>query len=288
MECLDIDMLCRHLDDDLDAQMQTRVVEHLNTCQSCADRLQRLREHDAILRTLPNTSSVAAEKTMACCKAEDLSAYVSDTLPATEAQRIEQHLGTCDACLSEVMGMHRTRQLLTRDALATPPAHLVATVQQGFVEPQPATMVERLGTLIVQVAADGLTFIQALLVPEHVGLTIGGHSLPATAFRGSQTASDALDLLDMQQTVHDVTLHIHVLHEERETVLLHLVIQKADASLGGRRVVLSSQGRMVSAKTTSADGGVEFPRLTSGDYTLNIPQEQIETRLILRGASEAS
>ena len=45
-KCLDMETLCLHLDDELDARAQRDVVEHLRGCQSCADRLATLREDD--------------------------------------------------------------------------------------------------------------------------------------------------------------------------------------------------------------------------------------------------
>src|SRR5947209_17916478 len=154
--------------------------------------------------------------------------------------RCEQHLNVCDFCLGEVMAMRHMQRLLQRAASLTPPASVVAAARRGFAKAEQPSVLEKLGSLIIQVATDGLKFMEALLLPEDVRLAINGYPLPAAAFRGAPAATEAVALLDIQQAVRDLELHIQVLHEDRETVLVNIQVQKQGATWARRQVTMAS------------------------------------------------
>jgi anti-sigma factor RsiW len=269
-----------HLDNELDARQHAEVTAHLRTCQRCADTLRLLTVHEARLRSvLPGLRAVEAHG-RACYSAEELSAYASGLLLAQEEAQFEQHLYACDVCLREVMAIRGTLHLLQREPLISPPVHLVATVQKSFAGTEQPSVVEQLGALIVQVAADGLKFVEALLLPEHVRLAVGGQLVPAGAWRSAR--EETVAQLDMQQRVRDLTLHISMLQEAPQTVLLRIQLHKQGKPLARKRVSLSIGGRLLASSNTSARGEVEFARLTPGEYTIRMPQENVETRLVLR------
>jgi anti-sigma factor RsiW len=284
MECLNTETLNMHLDNALEAEARAAVTAHLGTCQRCTDKLRMLQMVDARLQDawISLRSSVAAGR--ACQRAEVLSAYASDLLTLQEARDLEQHLHTCDVCLSEVMAIRRTLHLLKRDALLSPPASLVAVVQPASAGAPHQSVLEHLGALLIQVATDGLQFLEAALLPEHVRLTVGGHLIPAAAFRSAPGEAVAVAFLDIRQTVRDLTLHIGAWHEDGQTVLLKVQLYKQEQPLARRRVSLLDNGRVLHSSATSRSGEVTFPRLTPGEYTLRIPQEHVETRIILRSA----
>lgn len=282
MNCLDTELLSMHLDQELDPQLEREVSMHLNECQRCATTLRALQESDdRRVGALVQTRSMPPVDPT-CYRAEELSAYASGLLTLQEAQPIDQHLFTCDVCLREVMAIQRMQTMLRQEALSAPPAHLVAAAQRASTSVRPPATVERLGTIIVQVVRDGLKFIEATLLPEHARLTVGGHLVPAGAFRSPQGDADVAAVLDLEQTVGDVILRIQVLHEDQQSVLLRLQVQKQGSPWGRRRVSLLSGGRTLSARQTSDGGEVEFPRLPPGDYMVRLAQENIETHLILR------
>jgi anti-sigma factor RsiW len=284
MECLNTEMLCGYVDNELEAGVHQEVTEHLSTCQLCADALRTLQEDEVRLREVwsrPRPPDVPGPD---CYSAEALSAYVSGQLTSQEAEPIEQHLQRCNFCLSETMMIHKTVHLLKREARLSPPASLVATVRQGFGEVDQPSVVERLGALLIQVATDGLHFVEARFLPEHVRLAVGGQPIPAVAFRGVQGETEALALLDIQQTVHDLELHIRALHEDKESVLLNIHLRKQGKPVVRKRVTLSSNERTLYSRNTSTNGEVDFPRLAPGAYAIRIPQENVETQLILRSA----
>lgn len=284
MECFDAETLSMYLDNELDPQRRQDMVVHLSTCQSCTAKLRALRESD----TMRSTALVRARSTPApgstCYGAEELSAYASGLLTTQEAQPLEQHLLACDVCLKEVMAIHSTLSRLRRGDLIPPPARLVTAAKQEFATVGAKATVEKLGILIIQVAREGLKFIEAAFLPEHAQLAVGGHLIPAGAFRGVQDDTDAAALIDIRQSVGDLELRIYALHEDQQTVLLRLQIRMQGKPLAHRRVSLSSNSRTLSANQTSDAGEVEFPRLTLGDYTIRLPQENIETQFILRAS----
>jgi len=282
MECLTTEVLCLHIQHELDAQAQQQVETHLRTCQSCTDRLRTMQEHDAMLRSVLVRSQSRQVRGQRCCSAEELSAYANGLLTSQEMARCEQHLDTCDFCLGEVMAMRQVQRLLEHAATLTPPASVVAAARRGFARAAQPSVLERLGSLIIQVATDGLKFVEAVLLPEEVRLAINGYPLPAVAFRGAPAATEAVALLDIQETVRDLALSIQVLHEDRETVLVKIQVRKQGEPWARRQVILASAGRTLYARTTSSSGEVEFPRLAPGEYTLRLPQEHVETQLILR------
>jgi anti-sigma factor RsiW len=276
-------MLCMHMDDELDARTQTAVRAHLRTCQHCTDRLQALRA-DALrlARALP-AAPVATVRRPDCYSAEALSAYASGILTPQEDTACEQHLLTCDVCLHEVMAIRGTLALLQPNALATPPAHLVAAVQRRLAPPQP--VVEKLGTLVLQLARNGVEFVEALLLPEHVRLAIGGQLVPAGALRSTPEVNRTVALLDIRQSVADLDLRLRVLQEDADTVQLAIQLTRQQQPLGRKRVALIRQGRVLHSQPTTASGEVTFARLTPGEYTVRIPPENLETAIVLRAAA---
>ena len=102
------------------------------------------------------------------------------------------------------------------------------------------------------------------------------------AFRSSQDDPDAAALIDLRQSIGDLDLHMQVLHEDGDTVLLRIELQKQAQPVAKTRVALVSGGRTRSSSRTSDTGEVDFPRLPPGDYTVRVPQENVETQLILR------
>jgi anti-sigma factor RsiW len=286
MECLSTEMLCMHVDHELDARSYADVTAHLSTCQRCADKLRALQEDNARLRRVFAGPPALEAHHHTCYSAEDLSAYASGVLTPQEAASIEQHLHTCDICLGEVMALHRTLRLLQRDALLAPPSRLMAAVRQEIAGAEPTSVLEQLSTLIIQVATEGLRFLEAALLPGDVRLTVGGHLLPAAAFRSGQETTQAVAFLDVRQTVRELELHLGALHEARETVLIKVQLYKRGQPLARRRVSLWGHGRLLSSANTSGHGEVDFPRLSPGEYTIRIPQENVETLVILRSAGE--
>jgi anti-sigma factor RsiW len=286
MECLSTEMLCMHFDHELDARIDADVNAHLSTCQRCVDRLQALREDHARLRRVFAGPPAPEVYHHACYSAEDLSAYASGVLTPQEAASIEQHLHTCDICLGEVMALHRTLRLLQRDTLLAPPARLMAAARQGSAGAELPAALEQLGTLIIQVATEGLRFLEAALLPGDVRLTVGGHLLPAAAFRSGQEATQAVAFLEVRQTVRELELQLGALHEARDTVLVKVQLYKRGQPLVRRRVSLWGHGRLLASANTAGHGAVDFSRLAPGEYTIRIPQENVETHVILRSAGE--
>ena len=60
---------------ELDSETQQHVEAHLRACQSCADRLKTMQEHDAMLRSVLVRSQSRQVRSQRCCSAEELSAY---------------------------------------------------------------------------------------------------------------------------------------------------------------------------------------------------------------------
>jgi hypothetical protein len=72
------------------------------------------------------------------------------------------------------------------------------------------------------------------------------------------------------------------MQEDPETVLLKVRLARQGTPLVRKRVSLSGNGRLLYSSTTSASGEVAFSRLVPGEYTVRIPQENVETQLTLR------
>jgi anti-sigma factor RsiW len=286
MECLDTEMLCMYMDKALESNMQADVTAHLRTCPRCTDRLQGLLANDVSLRRVSPSRHTPGERHAACVSPEDLSAYISAQLSPQDEARCEQHLFMCDACLHEVMAMRGTLTLLQREPLVAPPASLVAAAQRRVVSTARQPTVEQLGTLVIQLARRGLEFMEALLLPEHVRLTVGGQLVPVGAFRSAPENAEVLSLLDIRQSVRDLDLRLRMLQEDHSTVQLSIQLTQHGEPLGRKRVSLSRNGRLLYSRQTSAAGEVVFSRLAPGEYTVRIAQENVETQVVLRTAGE--
>jgi anti-sigma factor RsiW len=296
MSCVDFETLNMYLDEELDPEAQAAVEAHLHHCSNCVEQLQSLQAHHMrLLETLQVPSTRSPARTDTCLDPEALSAYASQQLLANEAVAIEQHLQTCAFCLSEVREMRQMMRLLHAEPLLDPPAHLIARARQEITAASPqaqaapagALGLERLGTLVIQVAQAGLTFINTLLQPDHVHLNLGGTFAPAGAFRSTSSETPAHAVIDVQETIGDLDLRLQVVHEAGETAALRLRLQRAGQPLGRKRVTLLHGGRPRASLTTSASGEVDFARLDPGDYTVRIPQEHVELGLNLQRASQA-
>ena len=188
MECLNTEVLCLHLQNELDSETQQHVEAHLRACQSCADRLKTMQEDDAMLRSVLVRAPARQVRSQGCCSAEELSAYANGLLTPQETARCERHLDTCDFCLGEVMAMRHMQRLLKHAAPLTPPASVVAAARRGFAKAAQPSVLEQLGSLIIQVATDGLKFVEALLLPEDVRLAINGRAALEADAHGAENA----------------------------------------------------------------------------------------------------
>jgi anti-sigma factor RsiW len=287
VECPGIEVLSMYLDHELDPQMQQDLIAHLNTCPACAETLAGLQQNHTMLNSILTGPQVPRQTGRPCYSPEILSAYADGLLAPQEAPDLETHLHTCDVCMDEVMACRKTLSLLRYGKPIAPPAHLVAAVQQQWTGATRPSLVEKLGTMILQVATEGLTFVEALLCPEHVRLAISGQLLPAGALRSPQETTGATALVDIQQTVRDIDIHMRLLHEAQHTVLLQVQLRSQGKPVARRRVTLVRHETTLASHTTSPNGDVSFPRLTPGEYTVRIPQDNVETSLILRAAAQS-
>lgn len=282
MECLDTETLCQYMDNELDASARSAVEASLSACDHCAEQLQALQRHDTMLQNAWQGSTTPLVSTCDCGNPSQLSGFVSRQLPEAEMALVEQRLRTCETCLHDVVAMRRMMRLLTDEPLLSPPAELVAKAQTEFATSARSSVVEQLGTLVVQVARNGLKFIESIGLPDELRFAVGGQLAPAGAFRSSPDAPEADARIDLQQTIGDLDLQMQILHEDGETVLLQIGIRKQGQPLARKRISLLTEGRTRYSNRTSGTGDVEFPRLPPGEYTVRVAQENVETQLVLR------
>src|SRR3989442_12087858 len=113
MDCLTTELLCLHIQNELDSATQQHVEAHLRACQSCADRLKTMQEHDAMLRSVLVRSQSRQVRSQRCCSAEELSAYANGLLTPQETARCERHIDTFVFCIGEFMAMRHYLRILT-------------------------------------------------------------------------------------------------------------------------------------------------------------------------------
>jgi hypothetical protein len=92
-------------------------------------------------------------------------------------------------------------------------------------------------------------------------------------------------LLDIHQQVRDLDVHLRLLQEEPQTVQVNIRVVRQGQLWARKRVSLFRQGRLVQSSPTSTRGEVVFSRLTPGDYTIRLPQENVETQVVLRATN---
>jgi hypothetical protein len=194
----------------------------------------------------------------------------------------------CNVCLQEVMAIRGTLAVLHREPLLAPPAHLTIAVQSHAASAPRQAGTETLGTLVIRLVRNGLEFVEALLLPEHVRLAVGEQLVPVGAVRSTPERAAQVALLDIQQSVRDFTCRLRVFPEDASTVQLTVRLTRQDSPLGRKRVSLSKNGRLLASQQTSGSGETVFARVSPGEYTLRIPQENVETQVILRAAAEGA
>jgi anti-sigma factor RsiW len=101
--CPDFEVLSCFADGELEPSQATEVSAHVSTCARCAMLARHLRE-DFGVADVRRDGSVAGS---GCAGEESLILYLRGEARSPEADAVERHLETCDACVSRLTVLYR-------------------------------------------------------------------------------------------------------------------------------------------------------------------------------------
>ncbi len=156
-KCLDAEKLIRYKNSELSEQELNDSKGHLSACKLCRSNLQMLDNIDKIL--LEKEQAIKAngqeqKKSGACLSEHQLYNYIEGNVTKTGVRKIENHLNSCNYCLSELASL--TRNSLTplkndekaaieklRAYSAEEQADKILSYQEQLKQPVTDTSVER-------------------------------------------------------------------------------------------------------------------------------------------------
>jgi len=283
-------MLSMYLDGELDHAASQTLAAHLTSCQRCG---QTVRRWEAVQRAMGEafmrrTESRSEVRDSACTRPAELSSYANGLLTEHEQEAVEDHLRRCDPCLAEVMALRHTLRRLRKDQWLSPPDPLAQRARQAIMAGEQTGGIRQLGRVVIQVAKRGLKVLDLSGASPALDLQVLLLPTPATAFRrrSEDDQSGWSQALEIQAMVGTLELTIKLLHEQDETVGGTIWVQKEGQPLSRARVTLRKAGRTVYSRRLSLDGHMNLPQLTPGEYVMSIPEEGVETMVLLQASAE--
>lgn len=284
MACPDAQTLSMYLDGELAPTARPAIESHLGSCSECRQQVRRWETIEQALESSLNqyTKSHLMVGENSCARHTEVSGYVSGVLSPQEQQVLEEHLRQCDACLAEVMALHRTCSLLAQEQLLSPPPPIVQRVRQAIMESNPSRTIRPMARIVIEIVRSGLKLLESSRFSPTIDLQVTTLQLPAVAFRAAPKSEAQEQGIEIRETIGELEVRITLIRDDDTTVSCSLTIQKQGRPLPQARVTLRKGGRTVYSRKLSPDGQVSFHRLNAGEYCLSIPQEQAETMLILQ------
>jgi Putative zinc-finger len=275
MSCPDLLALSQLLDGELPAAEAATLRQHTGGCAACRDRLVRLERTGALAQRLLVAPPAAPVRPAAgdCLAPEDVAAWAERVLPAAAFRAAEAHLGTCDACLADALGVVRTMAGLDAGPGLPVPESLRARVASrwGIAEE-----VASLGGIVVRVARAGVELLERHVIAPLLDIEAG--LVPAPALR----ADDEGEALGFRIRAPRAEIRATMVPEGDAVGLTLTLVGEDEQGLAGQRVLLRRHGRSIYAARTDAAGALSLPRLDPGVYEVSCPGIDTAFRLDLR------
>ncbi|HXG19759.1 MAG TPA: zf-HC2 domain-containing protein [Methylomirabilota bacterium] len=278
--CPDQLLLSQFLDQELEEKENYRITRHLTHCPDCQAQIERLRHTDRLIRSqLPESPLPLPSLSPACPPLDGVVAYMQGSLPAPEAQQIEQHIQHCETCFTEAKEAARIAVFLKSPQ--TPPVPI--SVKTKVFTPWETSV--SLPRLVLQMTAQGLRLIESYLIPPL--LDVQEVFTPLATFRGGRTSSSAFSgerssALTLRLQAGEVEMDVLAI-PEHDGVAVRLTLFDAEhTALANRRIFIRQQGRAIFSAQTDEQGGLHVPRLDPGAYEVSCHEIHTAFQLELR------
>lgn len=278
MTCPDLLVLSQLLDAELKPDEAREVEAHTRDCAECRARSARMARAQllasrALARDAIRRGETSAPSGAECLSPNQLSIWLDPASPPKERGALNQHLESCDACLTEVLAARRVLARLDAGRSLAVPAVLRDRVASRWPTPARPT----LSNFVVHITRAG-----AALVERHVRaplLDVLDLPAPEPALRAGVVTSP----LQFQISAPAADIRATVLPADDAVVVTLLLTGKTGQALPDQRVSVRRHARSIFSARTDQRGELRLPSLERGVYEVSCPGIQTEFRLDLRG-----
>jgi len=158
--CVSEALMNRLYDGDLPQNEQSRLKKHIERCPACREHWDALVQGE---RFLEQALAVSKVDKSTCYDEETLAAYVDESLPQHEMDRVREHVSQCSACNQLVL---RVRYLgaLWAKAQAQPTAEAAASQVLHVLSRLP-DVADRIGAWVGERAGRAIAFVDEITLP---------------------------------------------------------------------------------------------------------------------------
>ena len=266
--CPEISVLSSLLDGEPDEDKNKAIELHVQNCLTCTDQINRLHAADRLIRThfLKPLAFTDSSPKRDCITPEAMTAYLHDLLPGDEKKRVEEHLDSCDGCVSEFSSLAQATKQLERSKTEPLPHGLRQRVEGLWVKSEREK--EQLARLVVRLAAAGLEIVRDALFPPTIALQEVFVSVGA--YRTAESSSMPSGIL-LKKALPGIQLSLMLKWQAKNRAGLEVKITDAKLNpLAGQRVSLHRDETLVSSERTGTKGNVVVSDLEVGSYRLGI------------------
>lgn len=202
--------------------------------------------------------------------------YILNALSGEVAAKVENHLHSCDRCLTEVQEASQMVTALTSGKKAPVPAALKARVAAAWAPSLATRAAVSLSRFVIHVSRQGLELIEHHLVAPF--LDVRQTLAPMPAYRADQ----APQVLDLKLHAGEAEIRATAFQEGDGISLQMTLVNRDRAALTGQRVFLRQDGRSIFSARTDSEGGLRTPHLQPGVYEVTCAGIEATFQLELR------
>ena len=270
-QCPDNETLTTFLDYSLDDDQNNFVIEHIQECSECRDKIETMIKDEKELFTalfdLPTEKPYKDSVGEKCPQMERMWSYAEGDIQVEQQVQIEEHLHTCDDCLNHFMEIQKE---LLQSQLEFDTAGVLSAIEEAHSNERTTGIILELIIKIGERSLEVIRYTGELIVSQ-----------PRLAVRGgeqkekSKSSEDTVCIRkDFEDTGTSVAITVRK-GNMRDTVSINVSVMNimTEEFLEGILVSFSQQGQSME-RITDRDGEIEFIDILHGEYILKIVNRQ--------------
>jgi hypothetical protein len=267
-----------YLDNELSADMKKKVEKHFEECIYCNKEYEHLckLEHK-IVNNSKKTLKQKIEAHEKCIFDSILYKYINNDITTFLKEKVENHLDKCDNCLMRYYYAIRMNNIKGIQIDAVPEflqkqaSQIMNTISQDkYLKPL---------DLIITISKNGLQIAQYIIQEKklHYKMLLLKNE-PLMAMRGTHQEDTIYNgiLVKKEYAHQNIILTIRMYMKNEILVNLHVELFKNNEPYNQARIYLSKNDVVLFSKTTANEGTAILHDISSGQYVLRIPKEDIQ------------
>jgi hypothetical protein len=272
-------IISQFVDRELTKNEDLEIRAHVASCTLCATRIQQIQRMEETMRTESHhTSSQVLEipHPSECLSPAIVTDYILNALPGDVASKVENHLYSCDGCLTEVQEAAQMTIALASGKNVPVPTTLKTHVAAMWEPSLSTRTVASFSRLVIHVSRKGLELIEHHLVAPL--LDVQQMLSPLPAYRTDQ----APQVLDLKIRAGEAEIKA-IASQEGDGISLQMTLVDSErAALAGQRVFVRQDGRSIFSARTDSEGSLRTPHLQPGLYEVTCAGIETTFQLELR------